>query len=134
MSYTMYQRETQFRIPDYLKHVAYVHVRERLYGNGSSYSYVDDRDLAVASTIEDWFRAFMWKPVVDQGGNIVGLKYAAPEHKMGDEEALFDTVARFVNRGSYINMVPGDYEDDGPWRWYFDGEHCLNQPATTTYG
>ncbi len=38
------------------------------------------------------------------------------------DRTIFDMLAPFVKKGSYIQMVG---EDDALWRWVFNGERCV---------
>ena len=51
----------------------------------------------------------------DENGKLIDLSYNS---KIGDEELFFESMARFIYPGSYINWRG---EDNEIWQWYFDG-------------
>jgi hypothetical protein len=63
----------------------------------------------------------------DENGNLIDLSYNS---KIGDEELFFESMARFIYPGSYINWRG---EDNEIWQWYFDGENLLTKTATITW-
>ena len=46
--------------------------------------------------------------------------------KLGDDLILFETIAPFVEKDSYIQMTG---EDNSMWRWVFDGNACTESYA-----
>jgi hypothetical protein len=74
----------------------------------------------------DSFGAIMeeWRYPVEfdkDSGDVTGIDFEG--EKIGDEVALFEALAPFVEKGSYIHMSG---EDNAQWRWEFDGE-SLNE-------
>lgn len=51
--------------------------------------------------------------------------------KLGDEKILFQALAPFVDKGSFIEM---EGEDGDLWRWTFDGQQMIEQVARITWG
>jgi hypothetical protein len=63
----------------------------------------------------------------DENGNLIDLSYNS---KIGDEELFFESMARFIYPGSYINWRG---EDNEIWQWYFDGESLKIKTATIVW-
>lgn len=82
------------------------------------YSWVNTKEYQDAETLEDALMAWRWPPYMDKSTNpeeeIVNLEFDG--EKIGNEEVLFDTIAPFVESGSWIEMLG---EDGCRWRWLF---------------
>ena len=63
-----------------------------------------------------------WNSIFDSEGNMVHISFVG--EKLTEDLELLDAIAPFVERGSYIHMAG---EDFGTWRWYFDGENCIEE-------
>lgn len=64
----------------------------------------------------------------DDAGNVVGLSFN--NEKWYDDTLFFDIFAKYVEKGSYIEMSG---EDGDLWRMIFDGEHCFEENATISW-
>jgi len=134
MGYSMTQREISFFMGCHDKQAALSAFRLEMlakvktlgdgggWQNGEKvkywFSWTSNSVLEQAQAIEEVLEEFRWKPILDVAGNIVSLEFTG--EKIGQEELLFEIIARFVRNGSYINMTG---EDGYMWQWCFDGKH-----------
>lgn len=82
----------------------------------SYYSWVRTEEFANEKNIERIFDAWRWHPIFDSDGNIIDFDFYG--ENLGDDTVLFNAIAEFVEKGSYIKMKG----DDGQiWKWIFDG-------------
>lgn len=86
------------------------------------FAFVKNNLLIESNDISSAFEAWRWLPEIDDEGNVVDLDFVG--EKLGDEQILFDTIAPFVETGSYIIVAGEDGENGKIWRWRFDGELC----------
>jgi hypothetical protein len=85
-------------------------------GTTRHFSWVVTNDFALAKTLEVALRAWRWDAEVDDAtGDIHSLEFTG--EKLGDDSALWDAVAPFVEHGSYLQMAG---EDGMEWRWVFN--------------
>jgi len=85
-------------------------------------SFPDKKTLPLM--LERW----RWSLELDDSGNAIGICFKG--EKLGDDEFLFQTLAPFVKRGSYIDMRG---EDGALWRWKFDGKTMKEQTGKVTF-
>lgn len=78
--------------------------------------------------LEDALGEWSWTPRFDTEGNVVDLVHEGD--KLINDGALFSAIAPYVAAGSFIVMAG---EDLSIWRWFFDGEHCLEEDAELTF-
>jgi hypothetical protein len=98
-------------------------------GSGRHYSWVISSEFVNAETLSQALRAWRWVCVRDGETNeIEGINFEG--EKIGDEEALFDAIAPFVEPGSFLEMQG---EDGALWRWVFDGKTCTEKTATVSW-
>lgn len=127
MGYCMSMEECDFRIlkenfSKALKAVKGLAGKETIRdGSGRHFSWVDTAEFMNAGTLEAALTAWRWHPLIDTSyGHIIDLEWEG--EKSGDDEILFDAIAPFVEKGSYIQMIG---EDGYRWRWKFDGKKCV---------
>jgi hypothetical protein len=75
----------------------------------------DEKQQLLFELLDD----YGWQPAFDDAGNVNGLNYLS--EKWCDDHKFFDVFAKYVEKGSYIEMGG---EDGASWRMLFDGEHC----------
>lgn len=99
------------------------------YGNGKRhFAWVND-DFKNKNTLVDMVFCWRWLLYIDERtGNIGSISFEG--EKYGDDDVLFQTLAPFVKRGSYIVMSG---EDGAIWRWKFDGKSVVNQSGRVTF-
>ena len=94
-------------------------------GGGHPYGelmWVDIDEVLTAKDFCDALRKFRWRATLDSEGHLCNLSFLG--EKLGDDFPLFKTIAPYVKEGGYISMVG---EDHKVWRWFFDGEKCIEQ-------
>jgi len=96
--------------------------------SGAHFSWVTTSDFLNAETLEDALDVWRWEADTDEEGNIVDISFIG--EKLGDDETLFKSIARFVNPGCYIQM---EGEDGTLWRWVFDGANCKEVVAKVSW-
>lgn len=82
-----------------------------------NYAWVTTEEYLNAKTLEEAIEAWRWEVILDKEGNIGGLSFY--REKLGDDEILFNAIAPYVKKGSFIEMIG---EDGTIWRWQFDGK------------
>ena len=65
---------------------------------------------------------------ISENGNIFELNFAG--EKLGDDEILFQAIAPFVKKDSYIEMQG---ECGLIWRWSFDGKTMKEKTANIMF-
>lgn len=99
------------------------------YSNGKRhFAWVNDSFPDRATLVEmvlDW----RWQlDINERTGNVESISFEG--EKLGDDIVLFQALATFVKRGSYIVMTG----DDGViWRWKFDGKSVVEQVGRVTF-
>lgn len=94
----------------------------------SHYSWVN-MNFIDSDNIREIFKCWRWEVEVDDlTGDIVDISFNG--QKLGDDYVLFKTIGRFVKPGSFIEMRG---EENEMWRWYFDGETCVEQYPKITW-
>jgi hypothetical protein len=93
------------------------------------YSWVDTESVLKAETLKDALDAWRWEACLSGEGDIIDLTFGG--EKSGQDEVILSTIARYVKDGSYICMRG---EDGELWRWYFDGNRCVEQYGRVVYG
>lgn len=84
--------------------------------SGWHFPWVETAEFLSAQTLEDALDAWNWKASLDEEGNVVDVQSLC--QKAGAENVLFQAIAPFVRRGSYIRMAG----EDSVWKWYFTGQ------------
>lgn len=85
--------------------------------------------LSPAQQLSAIFGAWRWEVEVDEkSGDVTGVTFMG--EKLRDDDDLFRSVAKFVEAGSYIDLMGGD---DCTWRWYFDGDDMITRTGTTVF-
>lgn len=92
------------------------------------FAWVETEEYKEAKTLQEAINAWNWQPELDKEGNIVDIYFEG--EKLGDEQILFNAIAPFVEKDSYIQMSG---EDDSFWRWCFDGKICFENNPTITW-
>jgi len=87
--------------------------------SGPHFSWVDTKEYQEAKTLPDALKAWRWEARLGIYGDVIGVDFAG--EKAGDDDILFNAIAPFVERGSYIEM---EGEDRMVWKWKFDGRRC----------
>lgn len=118
MSYYIIQQETQF----FMDKSDLGAALQALLIVASNYKWFDTAD---ACSLENVVDQFGWYLEFDDDGNVNYIEFFL--EYVGEEKRLFDTIAPYVRPGSYIQMIG---EDNGMWRWFFDGTRCIKQKPT----
>jgi hypothetical protein len=96
---------------------------------GTHFSWVNTPEFLKAETLEEGIKAWRWEAEVEgPSGDVTDISFRG--EKLGDDELFFQVIAPFVEKGSFVEMS-GD--DNGRWRWFFDGYTVLDQTAKVTY-
>ena len=94
----------------------------------NNFSWVYNHKVRGADTIVQAFDEWRWQAQFNEEGDLSALYFEGS--KLGDEESLFQTIAPFVEAGSYIGMTG---EEDCLWRYVFDGTDCTELYPTITW-
>ena len=128
----MSQNECSFRMDakDFdkaLKAIQALHGAESIADSGGRhFSWVGDKFHEI-NDFEEMMQEWRWRLELDTVG-ACGIQFEG--EKIGDDQALFDAIAPWVKKGSYIEMHG---EDGAIWRWTFDGEKCIEKSAKITF-
>jgi len=86
-----------------------------------NYRWVDNNEVSKSKTLEEAINAWNWEILIDNdSGDVFGISFLG--EKSGDEEKLFETIAPYVEKDSFIEMTG---EEGEMWRWVFNGEKCF---------
>lgn len=132
MGYCMSQRESYFKMdpkdfPAAFKSVQALHGSETIGDSGGRHFFRVDYDLHEINDFAEMLRAWRWELELD-GGEVVGISFQG--EKLGDDHVLFNAIAPWVEKGSYIQMQG---EDGMIWRWVFDGKKCVEKSAKISF-
>ena len=128
MGYCMKQRGSRFRMAAEKLPAALAAV-QALAEQKTSFQWVDS-NFAQASTVAEILEAWRWEGEFDPiTGDLTDIHFIG--EKLGDEEILFQALAPFVDKESFIEM---EGEDGDLWRWTFDGQQMIEQVARITWG
>ena len=132
MGYCMNQQYSEFFIPadkvnDTLKAVQALAGKETIHDVYSHFSWVSE-DFHLATSFAEIMRAWRWHISYDADGNVDEIEFNG--EKFGDDIILFKAIAPFVKEGSFIEMQG---EDGALWRWYFDGNKCIEKDAKISW-
>jgi hypothetical protein len=96
------------------------------YSNGSKnetwFSWVDTKTVVESNTLSDALEEWRYCVKIDKYGNINNIEFTG--EKLGQEKLLFDAIAPFVRKGSYISMIG---EDETRWKWIFKNNQCMEE-------
>ena len=88
-----------------------------------------DASLSPAQQLAAIFSAWRWEIEIDEkSGDVSGVTFMG--EKLRDDDDLFRSVAKFVEPGSYIDLMGGD---DCSWRWYFDCDDMITRTGTMVF-
>lgn len=134
MGYYMHQRDQKFKIkaenkPAALEAIKNLAVNEKkiskiCFGDSAHYAWVNDNFIS-RSCLEEALQDWRWVvDVAPQTKDIIAIYFDG--EKLGDEEVLFDAIAPFVEKDSYIDM---EGEESCIWKWHFTGNECIEEEA-----
>ena len=103
-------------IPDALLCLRETHARH--YGK-TKFDWVDGAYIW-AHTIREALKCWNYKAYFDFDGNLVSLDFIG--EKLGDEVILFETIATYVQEGSFLQF---EGEDNARWAYYFTGNSMM---------
>lgn len=117
MGYTVRLEDSNFfiRKENFHKVVEIIH---SIGGGKQSFDWVD-RSYLKTDNLLRIFDCWRWEARMDGEGNISDLRFNG--QSLGDDLLLFQYIAPYVLKGSFIQMRG---EDSEIWRWFFDGENC----------
>lgn len=95
---------------------------------GRWYAWVNTSAVLEAETLSDALYAWRWEAHFSENGNVSYLHFLG--EKSGQDDVLFRALAPYVTSGSFVAMRG---EDGAIWRWYFDGNKCIEQNAVITF-
>jgi hypothetical protein len=92
-------------------------------GDTRHYSWVDTAEFLAARTLEDAVAAWGWRLYMSETTEAI-VDIIFENEYAGDDGVLFEALAPFVRKNSFIQMAG---EDGEPWRWVFTGAtvHCV---------
>lgn len=138
MGYCMDQTASRFFIPQEYHGIALKAIKDFMLQNYTadggmqvirSYSWVDTDEVIRSETLQDALYAWRWEASeYSSDGDIDGIYFRG--EKSGADDELFRVIAPYVKEGSYIAMRG---EDGALWRWYFNGQRCIEQTGTVIW-
>lgn len=127
MGYCITQTESKFTIL-LEKQAPALKATKALAKEKDNFHWVNATDFNRAKNIGEVLEAWFYDPEFDEAGNITGVNFSA--EKLGADKELFDAIAPFVEKGSFIEM---NGEDGTTWRWIFNGTTCEEVYPTITW-
>lgn len=121
MSYSMQVTKSEFFIEAPNLELA----RKSLVEAMSDFIWVKKRN---ALTLEAAVGQLHWALEFDGVDNVAGIEKL--QNYECEDKQLFDAIAPYVWPGSFILMSG---EDGQIWRWFFDGQHCIEQTPIITW-
>lgn len=94
--------------------------------SGRHFSWVD-QDFATKNTLEEILASWRWQIKV-LGDDVIEIEFTG--EKLGDDKILFDAIAPYVEKGSFIEMHG---EDGARWKWVFNGKTCEEKIGRVVY-
>lgn len=111
-----------------LKAIKNLHGHETIKdSSGPHFSWVDNNFFKI-NNFEDMMGEWRWEVEYNDNGDVDSISFTG--EKSGDELKLFQAIAPFVKKDSFIEM---DGEDNCMWRWVFDGTTCKEIYPTVTW-
>ena len=101
---------------------------EKIKSIPNAHAWVNKKYVKIEN-IKDAFEYWRWTVEIDESTNDIVDIYFNGE-KLGDDYVFFQAIAPFVEADSYIQMLG---EESNMWRWYFDGNTCIDQQPTITW-
>jgi hypothetical protein len=132
MGYCMSQKNAKFKIKaskraKVLNAIKGLHGKESIHDSGGRHFSWVDHNFHKLNDLADIFRAWRWE-ITEEAGDVVNISFSG--EKLGDDGILFEAIAKYVEKGSFIEM---EGEDDSIWRWEFNGKTCRENYGTVTY-
>ena len=133
MGYCMSQQEATFNMaakdfPAALKAIQDLHGEETIADSGGRhFSWVGYKFHEIDDMVK-MMAEWRWDLELDSAGNAVGISFQG--EKLGDDQVLFNAIAPWVKKGSYIQMQG---EDGSIWRWTFNGKTCVEKAAKISF-
>jgi len=87
-----------------------------------------NKDFSKRDNLEECFNDWRWQILTDQNGNIFDIFFEG--ERLGDDIILFEAIAPYVRKGSFIEM---NGEEGERFKWIFDGKECIRKYAKITY-
>lgn len=143
MGYYMTQNDTEIFIPKELHALALHEIKHLMleknsdglitFDNGGLpvyrwFSWVNLDQVLEAKSLSDALSAWRWETHQNEEGDIVFLSFRG--EKSGQDDILFKAISPFVKEGSYVSMRG---EDGAIWRWYFNGQTCIEQEGKVVW-
>lgn len=123
MGYCMSMNECYIFIKNEVKSDALKDLKEfakKKLNSGNDLMWINiNYDILEADNLELALDNIGWDTETDDIGNIIRLDFV--REKLGDEKEIFNSIAKYFNEGSYIEMSG---EDGGMWRWIFKDGKC----------
>ena len=92
------------------------------------YSWVNWEGSEFEGSFAEALYEWRWEATLDDEGNVTDLDFCG--EKYGDDDTLWETLAPFVQTGSYIEIQG---EDGAIWRWVFVDITVRQIQATVTF-
>lgn len=126
MGYFMNQREANFTIKKEYVDKAWNVLKDLFSKEDTSLSWIDNQDVLKSKSFEEAMSACRWNIEINERGDYDSI-YFNGEKYGGDEEAVLEIIAPYVENDSYIQMQG---EEGEQWRWIFDNGKVVEKHAT----
>lgn len=126
MGYYMNQREANFTIKKENVDKAWNVLKELFSKDDTSLSWIDNQDVLNSKSFEQAMSECRWDIEINEQGDYDSI-YFNGEKYGGDEEAVLEIIAPYVENDSYIQMQG---EEGEQWRWIFDNGEVIEKYAT----
>ena len=127
MGYCMTQMDQNFKMKGENIPMAWEALKKKLDGKTIT-SWVDNRAAINASSFEDTMKRCRWEVEIEDTRDIEYIEFYG--EKLGDDMAVFEAIAPYVEPDSYIQMQG---EDGYIWRWVFDGKSVVEKSGRIVF-
>jgi hypothetical protein len=119
MGYYITQKQSNFKIV--AANIPFAHKALTEFSKSvRNWSWANMNDIRESQNLTDAMSASRWDIYTDkETGDIYDIDFVG--QKAGDESEPLRAIAKYVEKGSYIQF---EGEDGEMWRHYFDGEVC----------
>lgn len=94
----------------------------------TAFDWVDSREVLNAPSFEDAMSECRWDIYYDSNGDVYGIAFNG--EKLGSDFDIFETIAPYVEDGSFISMIG---EDRYMFRWYFNNGKLIEEEGFITW-
>ena len=127
MGYCMSQMKGKFMLKNENVSGAWKTVKE-LFKEEKEIGWATQDEIENCSSFEQVMDVCSFKITSNENGDYDSIDFIGEKH--GDQDIIFNAMARYVEDGSYIQMLG---EDGTIWRWVFENGKCVEKVVNITF-